>query len=800
MIGLASVRRIRLALPGALPGALLGVLLVACGPVDEGGFASDVERDLGEARAYAAHLLTESRLEPTATEAIAVGYLERHRLGLGSPFRLIEYSLQDPRLEKEVRERLAWALLAATLDGTGYRVDPRAVATDGDVGAAVRHLELIEGAVEGAPAPDGGVLATRLAYAMAAAESSVSSRLPLRVSQAAALIRDRAVAQEDARRLLRAAGGRYDPLSLVTVWRVERRFVVEAPTVLPVPSDVEQDAIALAPRLLEGIRSIAERPRVGPLVPAPEARQKPLLSPAAADRLALEAAAYDAPPQTPVAVGLGPYRRSGEAAGPEADARSRFFDNAVNEERLAAEYAVLQHRGALDAGVRFGVVSAAVALRAYAQERPWFPGFGGPARRDLEERFGVASIAFPESMPAAWRPYYRRMIESSLSDLQRVLPALDVRGLNIRFEARHGSPGTLAVHDPKTRTVFIPAATGAGTLAHEIAHDLDWQTALRRYRVRGDYGTDRAMRLADEQITRVLRGLTTASLDPVAAPEQARTHATRPAEIFARSVDWFVAVALAREGRVNGYLSSVQDDMLTGYGTVTPPDVTGTAGQSLIALLDEVAPVYPETRRWFLESYGRSRAPTAYDLARRILEAPLEGGAPPRIELDHTHRGPLVDTLLGGEAPVGDTVAAADSLIAPLPVLARLAVLEGRLDRLYAARDSALELAASSCHTFGYDDRVAAPRLTLVAMVAEARARGLALATAQEVAGSAGREWVNDRLRKREGTVSLEPAVAAALRPVVERVENAGDLRRGADPLSPVSPAATCGAFPFQAY
>jgi hypothetical protein len=78
------------------------------------------------------------------------------------------------------------------------------------------------------------------------------------------------------------------------------------------------------------------------------------------------------------------------------------------------------------------------------------------------------------------------------------------------------------------------------------------------------------------------------------------------------------------EGRINGYLSSVQDDLLTGYGTVTPPDVTGAAGQALMALLDEVAPVYPETRRWFLQSYGQLRSPTAFDLARRILEAPLD--------------------------------------------------------------------------------------------------------------------------------------------------------------------------------
>ncbi|NIP81743.1 MAG: hypothetical protein GWM90_22010, partial [Gemmatimonadetes bacterium] len=229
------------------------------------------------------------------------------------------------------------------------------------------------------------------------------------------------------------------------------------------------------------------------------------------------------------------------------------------------------------------------------QERPWFPGFGGPTRTDLEDRFGLASIEFPDSVPSHWRPYYRRMLKSGLADLQRILPSLDVRGLAIRFEGREGSPGTLAVHDPGTRTLYVPPQTGAGTLAHEIAHDMDWTTAVRRYRVRGDYGTDRAVRLSDERLAGVLRGLSTTALIPPGDPAQPPTHANRPAEVFARSMDWFVAVALAREGRINGYLSSVQDEVLTGYGTVAPPDVTGTAGQALMALLDEVAPVYPET-------------------------------------------------------------------------------------------------------------------------------------------------------------------------------------------------------------
>src|SRR5690606_31589612 len=207
----------------------------------------------------------------------------------------------------------------------------------------------------------------------------------------------------------------------------------------------------------------------------------------------------------------------------------------------------------------------------------------------LGHRFGIASVRFDDGVPAEWRPYYRRMLAQSLADLQRVLPALDTRGLRVHFGRSPGRDATLALHDPARRTVYLPPGTGAGTLAHEIAHDLDWQASLKRYRVRGDYATDRATRRRSDRLAASVQGLSKAAL---LAPEPgARTpplHSRRPAEVFARSVDWFVVVSLAREGRTNGYLSSVQDDVITGYGTVTPPDVTGAAGAALIAILDEV--------------------------------------------------------------------------------------------------------------------------------------------------------------------------------------------------------------------
>jgi hypothetical protein len=142
--------------------------------------------------------------------------------------------------------------------------------------------------------------------------------------------------------------------------------------------------------------------------------------------------------------------------------------------------------------------------------------------------------------------------------------------------------------------------------------------------VRGDYASDRATRNRRDALAIRLQDLAGGSLEPAGAGEPNSAHARRPAEVFARNVDWFVAVSLAAEGRMNGYLSSVQDDILTGYGTVRPPDITGTAGTALVSILDQVAPLYPATREWFLKSYGVDRSLTPYDLARRVLEAATE--------------------------------------------------------------------------------------------------------------------------------------------------------------------------------
>src|SRR4051794_2657480 len=42
---------------------------------------------------------------------VGLGYLERLRVGLGSPFRLVDQSLHDPRIDPRLAGRVSWALL-----------------------------------------------------------------------------------------------------------------------------------------------------------------------------------------------------------------------------------------------------------------------------------------------------------------------------------------------------------------------------------------------------------------------------------------------------------------------------------------------------------------------------------------------------------------------------------------------------------------------------------------------------------------------------------------------------------------
>ena len=70
---------------------------------------------------------------------------------------------------------------------------------------------------------------------------------------------------------------------------------------------------------------------------------------------------------------------------------------------------------------------------------------------DLETRFGLASVRFDDDVPEPWKPYYRRMLARSLGDLQRVMPTISVRGLNIHIGELPIESHALALHEPRGR-------------------------------------------------------------------------------------------------------------------------------------------------------------------------------------------------------------------------------------------------------------------------------------------------------------------------------------------------------------
>jgi hypothetical protein len=759
------------------------VLLAACEAQGPKGLAPEANRGLDRGREAAARWIATGRGvdAPPDPAVLALGYLERLRLGLGSPFRLAEQALVDLRLPATDRTSLAWAILARTYDRESHEIEAAALDRIGSApGAPARfagalHLDLISGAIRESLDPRSGELAVRLAYALAAGEGTVERNAPEIATRAAALLRDRELARADVVQLLRAADrDNIDPLVLLVRWRAERRFAVEAPPLMPIAPEAELHAIELAPRLARGVREVGLRTVTG-AVPRPLATL-PLLGVAAAERLSALTDALDMPPQAPIAVTVGTHRRdllaNSNLTPSDRSATERFLRRATSEERFAAEYALLQRRSGGRSATALTALGSAVAMRAYAQEPVWFPGFGGPSSRELEERYGLAAVNFGRTVPVAWRPYYRRMLDIALEDMRRVLPALDLRGLTVDIDGDLRLRGsTLALHDPRSRRVILPPGSAAGTLAHEIAHDLDWQVALRRYRVRGDYASDRAERAPRDRLAARLNELAAASLDPVSFDDRGSRHESRPAEIFARNIDWFVAVSLAADGRSNGYLTSIQDDVLTGYGTARAPDVSGAAGETLVSILDEVAPLYPATREWFLKSYGLSRALTPHDLARRVLDAHLEqAGEDPALH------GPVAAVTLAAR---------------------RLGPVEKAREAGFAAIDTWICRAPGAA----YNPRLEAARRQLVVEAAAARVRGTALEYARSVAGEPGRRHTARALFGPgwPGAV-VDSSTAALLEPLPTLAVAIGAGRITTPPrrIDLVGPPDRCATAPFR--
>jgi hypothetical protein len=179
---------IHLARRARLPRSTAGELLVGA------GFADSLQRVLAKAGGDSSGVL-------------AALYLERARLGLGSPFRLVEYALRDPKLQPAHRRLVANAILARTQQGRIYSTPPEALNLISPSGhsAGLAHRDFIEDVISRASDPRAAELALRLAYQIAASSGAVSHRAAAIAVSAIAQARDRSLAMRDVEALLERA-------------------------------------------------------------------------------------------------------------------------------------------------------------------------------------------------------------------------------------------------------------------------------------------------------------------------------------------------------------------------------------------------------------------------------------------------------------------------------------------------------------------------------------------------------------------------------------------------------------------
>ncbi len=689
---------IRLTRPLPLVAALTAVAVAS------GCRGTGVVEDDRRQFAAAARVIDSVEAAPTVSDAgaVALGYLERLRIGVAAPFRLVEQASVDPRLPAPLRDRVAWALIDRIRRGDAFHVDSTALG-DGPAPATVLtdggwHRAFIDSIVRAAPTARTGEETVRLTYALARAEWLVTPQTATAAVDAAALARDRRLAATDAEHLLAAPLSETDStrLLLARSWRIARLFASERPLLADDLTPDHARAVRDAERALGTLRDAALASVPAP-VPAPDGRalagvtaapdslgrmdsarvrtelatttahaeggaDSSVLSLGAAARLSALPSVRTGAPSSPIVVSLGGFRRdlgAGDGQTPTTAQvlRTRFLARTRTDESLVAEWALA--RAALPAGnairqqLARAVEAAAVAARIDAQDAPAFdvPGASSDGRvavAALKWRDGVRDVSVEPDLPAAWGPRVAARVSAATADLRSVLPELALDGLAIRIGDSPRHDQALALHDPARHVVYLPPLTAAGTLTHELAHDLDWQTARGTLGVHGVYVTDRAIRVDLTRASRPFRigwprdtaGLRTLA-DAVRAmagvhttvppgalgtalgapPPGHRGDDDRPAELFARGTDFFVAAALAREGRSDGMLSAVQDPLLVGYAGVRAPDPGDGTAEALVDVLAGMTLVPSSARQWYLARFGRAGTRTPLALVGDVLRA-----------------------------------------------------------------------------------------------------------------------------------------------------------------------------------
>lgn len=516
--------------------------------------------------------------------AIAIGYLARTEMGLGSPFRLVDLARTDPRLPIVWRSRVGNAILARLVHNRGaMRAMPEAFGhafiTDSGSGRAMLRVVDSVMALEGdSPL---ALDAIRIAAAQASARGALRPGAVPLLDAAALMSFDRVRARRDVERVITAASrGDGDVLQLIALWRTERRFAVERPLLAEVVPSPRRIAWRV-PAMLAAIEYAAALRDSAPA----RAFVSPL--PAnAANALSLLISVRTRPTQPQVrlsaldAVVVATDRRAGMT--PHVN---QWLLTVTNEESLPMAVAAAASDTSLATMAAAASLLAAQGMRTLSQEAPFHPGTMALKPQQVTERLGLASLTFGKDVPASWHVYYAREFASAVDALRDVFPRASFVGLNVHI-GDHVLAGALAVHDPRTRTLTLPLASGFGAVGHELMHDLDWQSARDYANREGTYATDNAWRGARTQpIAAPLARL--AEFVPIGINSAAyATEARRPAELLARGADWFIAAALARLGRMNGALSAVQDGWVRGYASAAGPDAFGDHSAALAALFD----------------------------------------------------------------------------------------------------------------------------------------------------------------------------------------------------------------------
>jgi hypothetical protein len=557
--------------------------------------------------------------------AVAWGYSERLRLGLESPFRLIEAAAGDVRLSAEERRTVSWALLAHVIRGETHDIEPAALDLIGpqERGRSVvgeQHLELMTAAIVGADNPRAAELALRLSYTLAAAERILDGAAPSIAAEAAAMIADREIARREGLAIVRASGS-MDPIVALNRRRARRGLYVERPVMLAPDAEIERDAIAMAAALLDSIRALRPLEFEDHLAPESDAEGRRLAA-------ELQRVAARVPPAAPLAVTVQRYLPVLRAYVSTLDHGA--LRKVINPEMLVATLRPANMSRAQRRIVGRLVLAAGVSMRSLAQEEVRFAPDSGISTATAAAAIGAASIDFDQDVPLYWQPYLLRSLTRGVDDLRRVLPALRLGAVHVRFRMTSPADSALAMHDPRTRTLHLPVTTAGGTLLHELAHELDRQSAqqegLAGYRsdveARGAGPRTRAGAAAGGRVAASLRALTE-DVASITRESGTRTASERPAEIFATRVDWFVAQALARRGISNGFLTGVQDELLTGH--VVHPERLRSSGRSrsLQDALEGMTVIAMRDRT--------DGPPTAWSLLRWSLGGPVDRRAAAEI-------------------------------------------------------------------------------------------------------------------------------------------------------------------------